>query len=682
MDIFHVLGSLIFFYVFLINFPLTSSNSDSEALLKLKASFKDPKALDSWMPGTEACDKTRHWVGVACDNGAVTGLRLGNLGLSGKIDVDALVNIPAIRSLGFMSNSFSGPIPEFHRMGALKGLYLSGNQFSGQIPSDYFANMSGLKKVWLSGNKFTGAIPSSLAKLSHLIEVHLENNQFSGIIPPFEQPTLISIDLSNNNLEGEIPPGLVKFKASSFKGNARLCGESIGKACDPPSGSNSPPSQEKNVGKANARISIWLLVASIVVFLAMAVGIYVLRRRQEPVDDMVKENLDNQVGFSTSSVEKKDSESSQKGLGSSKLGSSRKGSTLGRGVADLIIVNDEKGEFGLADLMKAAAEVLANGTLGSSYKATMSRGLTVVVKRIKEMNKMGNDQFDAQMRRIGRLKHRNVLTPLAYHYRKDEKLLVNEFLPKGSLLYLLHGDRGISHAELNWPIRLMIVKGIVRGLGYLNAELASLELPHGNLKSSNVLLTETYEPLLTDYGFCSLISNTQATQVLVAYKSPEAMLQHPVSPKSDVYCLGIIILEILTGKFPSQYHNNGKGGVDLVQWVKSAIAEGREVELYDPDIASSTNSLGEMEQLLHIGAACTENNPEQRLDIIEAIRRIEGIPIEGNQEVRTFQVVPSLRDGFAESSASRSTALENNTGRRTDSAVERSGRNSFAFDTS
>ncbi|KAL2457351.1 Pollen receptor-like kinase 3 [Forsythia ovata] len=659
------------------------SNTDSEALLKLKASFKDPKALDSWMPGTEACDKTRHWVGVACDNGAVTGLHLGNLGLSGKIDVDALVNIPAIRSLGFMSNSFSGPIPEFRRMGALKGLYLSGNQFSGQIPSDYFTNMSGLKKVWLSGNKFTGAIPSSLVKLSHLIEVHLENNQFSGIIPPFEQPTLISIDLSNNNLEGEIPPGLVKFKASSFKGNARLCGESIGKACDPPSGSNSLSSHGKSVGKANARISIWLLLVSIVVLLAMAVGIYVLRRRQEPIDVMVKENLDNQVGFSTSSVEKKDSESSQKGLSSSKLGS-RKGSTLGRGVADLIIVNDEKGDFGLADLMKAAAEVLANGTLGSSYKATMSMGLTVVVKRIKEMNKMGNDQFDAQMRRIGRLKHRNVLTPLAYHYRKNEKLLVNEFLPKGSLLYLLHGDRGISHAELNWPVRLMIVQGIARGLGYLNAELASLELPHGNLKSSNVLLTETYEPLLTDYGFCSLISNTQASQVLVAYKSPEAMLQHPVSPKSDVYCLGIIILEILTGKFPSQYHNNGKGGVDLVQWVKSAIAEGREVELYDPDIASSKNSLGEMEQLLHIGAACTENNPEQRLDITEAIRRIEGIPIEGNQEARTFQVVPSVRDGFAESSASRSTALENNTGtgRRIDSAVDRSGRNSFAFDTS
>ncbi|CAA2972466.1 pollen receptor-like kinase 3 [Olea europaea subsp. europaea] len=680
MAIIHVLGSQIFFCIFLINFVSTSSNTDSEALLKLKASFTDTKALDSWMPGTEACDKTRHWVRVSCDNGSVTGLRLGNLGLSGKIDVDALVNITGIRSLSLMSNSFSGPIPEFHRMGALKGLYLSGNQFSGEIPSDYFSTMSGLKKVWLSGNNFTGEIPSSLVQLSHLIELHLENNQFSGTIPLFEQPSLISFDLSNNNLEGPIPPGLVKFNASSFKGNAGLCGENIGKACDPFEGSISPSPHNKIVGKENTRISIWLLIVVIVVLLAMAVGIFVMRRRQVPTDLMIKENLEDSVDLSAPNVGKKDLESSQKGVSSSKLGLSRKGSTHGRGVADLIIVNDERGEFGLADLMKAAAEVLATGTLGSSYKATMGSGLTVVVKRIKEMNKMGNDQFDAQMRRIGRLKHRNVLTPLAYHYRKDEKLLVNEFIAKGSLLYLLHGDRGISHAELNWPVRLMIVQGIARGLGYLHAELASLELPHGNLKSSNVLLTATYEPLLTDYGFCSLINSTQGSQVLVAYKSPEAVLQHPVSPKSDVYCLGIIIFEILTGKFPSQYHNNGKGGVDLVQWVKSAIAEGREGELYDPDIASSKNSLGEMEQLLHIGAACTENNPEQRLDIPEAIRRIEGIPIEGDQEDRTFQVMPSLRDGFG---ASQSTALETNTaGRRIDSAADRSGLNSFAFDTS
>lgn len=210
-------------------------------------------------------------------------------------------------------------------------------------------------------------------------------------------------------------------------------------------------------------------------------------------------------------------------------------------------------------------------------------------------------------------------------------------------------DRGPSHAELNWPTRLKIIQGIAQGLGYLHTELSNFEVPHGNLRSSNVLLSLDYEPILADYGYCYLISN-QARQSLFAYKSPEVVrYQHHVSPKCDVYCLGVIILELITGKFPSQYLNSGTGGTDVVQWAKLAMAEGREAELYDPEIASSKNSLGEMELLLHIGVACTENNPERRLDIREAIRRIEDIQIDGYQRARSFHVLPSLRDGYAES---------------------------------
>jgi hypothetical protein len=93
----------------------------------------------------------------------------------------------------------------------------------------------------------------------------------------------------------------------------------------------------------------------------------------------------------------------------------------------------------LPDLMKAAAEVLGNGGLGSAYKATMANGLSVVVKRMREMNKLQKDGFDEQMMWFGRLRHRNILTPLSYHFRREEKLLVSEYIPKGSLLFVLHG---------------------------------------------------------------------------------------------------------------------------------------------------------------------------------------------------------------------------------------------------
>ncbi|KAK4427415.1 Pollen receptor-like kinase [Sesamum alatum] len=622
----HVHGPLLFFHVFVVIFQTTNSKTvEAEALLKLKESFQNATVLDSWKPGTEPCAQGKHWVGVVCAHGVVSGLLLGHSGLSGKIDVDALVLLSRLRSVAFLSNSFSGPIPDFNRLGALRGLYISDNQFLGEIPSDYFSKMAGLKKVWLSRNEFSGPVPSSLARLSQLLELHLENNQFSGTIPPLEQKNLVSLNLSNNNLEGEIPAGLLKFSPNAFQGNAGLCGGNSGRACDH-SATPSPDSPKDHNSKNGLKIAIWVIVAVILVLLLIIVAviaILLMRRTQETLFDApVKENLDTPVRTYSTNV-KKDINSNRKGFGSAyRAVSSRRGKPAG----DLVLINNDNGsQFGMSDLMKAAAEVLGNGSLGLSYKAMMDGGATVVVKRIKEMNKTGRDKFDAEMRRLANLKHKNLLRILAYHYRKEEKLLVYEYQQKGSLMFLLHGDRGISHADLTWPVRFKIIQGIARGLGYLHTELSTHELPHGDLKSSNVLLTRDYEPLLSDYGFCPLISSSQAAEALSAYKSPEAALNLHVSPKSDVFCLGVMILEILSGKFPCQFLLNAQGGTDLVQWIRSAIQEGREADLLDPDIANAKNFQSGMVQLLHIGAACTETNPDRRLDLREAIRRIDDI---------------------------------------------------------
>ncbi|KAK9948120.1 hypothetical protein M0R45_003708 [Rubus argutus] len=177
---------------------------------------------------------------------------------------------------------------------------------------------------------------------------------------------------------------------------------------------------------------------------------------------------------------------------------------------------------------------------------------------------------------------------------REEKLLISEYIPKGSLLYVLHGDRGISHSELKWPIRVKIIQGVASGMEFLHTEFAAYDLPHGNLKSSNILLKEDYEPVLNDYAFHPLINPSNAAQAMFAFKTPEYIDSQQISPKSDVYCLGIVILEILTGKFPSQYLSNGKGGIDVVA----------------------------MGTLLQIGTDCTDSNPDRRPDIREAIRRI------------------------------------------------------------
>ncbi|KAK2651422.1 hypothetical protein Ddye_011278 [Dipteronia dyeriana] len=665
---------LLFSTTVLITFPRSFSIPDSEALLNLKNSFVDvADELQSWEPSSSPCkngEQENRWAGVVCYNGLVTGLRLANMGLSGKIDVNALVEMPGLRTISIMNNSFLGNMPEFNRLGALKAIYMSGNQFSGEIPPDYFAKMESLKKVWLSDNKFTGKIPSSLGRLLYLIELHVENNQFSGTIPSFDKLTLMSIDLSNNQLEGEIPESLMKFNASSFSGNPGLCGENLGVECKqldqelqpPPVVANdSSNNVEPSSGKRDDSKKILAAVITLSVLLLSIAIVLILRcrRRRKTFDVLEKETVEAvevQV-TSVASNRKEIIELNRKVSSSRKAanGSVRVKAGGGSMAMDLVIVNEKNGVFGMQDLMKAAAEVLGNGGLGSSYKAVMADGVSVVVKRMREMNTMGRDGFDAEIRKLVSLKHINILGPLGYHYRKDEKLFVYEYIPNGSLLYLLHGDRGQSHGELNWSARLKIVQGIARGIGYLHTELASLDLPHGDLKSSNILLGPENEPLISEYGFRPLINNASQSQALFAYRAaPEAQQTGKVSTKCDVYCLGIVILEILTGKFPSQYLSNSKGGIDVVQWVPSVLSEGRLTELLDPEIASSRNSLGEMEQLLHIGIACTETNPEVRLDMSEAVRRI----LEIQTDNRTLQDLPTLRDGYADSSRSSFSELQ------------------------
>lgn len=205
-------------------------------------------------------------------------------------------------------------------------------------------------------------------------------------------------------------------------------------------------------------------------------------------------------------------------------------------------------------------------------------------------------------------------------------------------------DRVPSRSELNWPTRLKIIQGIARGISFLHKELGHLDLPHGDIKSSNIFLGSKNDPLISEYGFKPLINPASQPLTMFAFKAPEAQQTGKATQKCDVYCLGVVILEILTGKFPSQYNSNSKGGIDLMEWVPSALSEGRLKEILDPEISGSSESLGEMEKLLHIGLACTETSPEIRIDMKEAIKRI--------LEVDKSHNSPTSIDGYAESARS------------------------------
>ncbi|CAI0387180.1 unnamed protein product [Linum tenue] len=559
------------FFLLIISLHLVPSwgLTDSESLLKFKASLANAKALADWADNNVVCDgDSANWIGVICDEGLVLGLQLEKMGLGGKIDVDSLAELEELKTVSLMDNAFDGPLPDFKKLGGLRALYLSNNQFSGEIPADAFQGMTKLKKLYLSGNKFTGEIPSSLAGLSKLTNLRLEQNEFTGRLPEFTAK-FEDFNASDNKLEGPIPASLANLDPSAFSGNKGLCGKPLGEctAAPAPSDAAAPTSNSKSSllqtdGAANptdpddptshaaAATGYWKPSTASIVFVAIVGGFAVcgilaaafilMRRRHQPPES---------IEAGTPGVP--DIQPDDPNPRAPKKQESRVAAGGGAEAVKLSFVREDRGKFELTDLLKASAEILGAGCFGSSYKAALTSGQVMVVKRFKQMNNVGREEFHEHMRRVGRLKHTNLLPLVAYYYRKEEKLLVHDFVPYGSLAVHLHSHQALGQPSLEWENRVKIIKGVARGLSYLYKELPSLISAHGHLKSNNVLLDENFEPYLTDYALIPVINQESAQELMVAYKSPEYLHHGRVTKKTDVWALGMLILEILTGRIPS-----------------------------------------------------------------------------------------------------------------------------------
>ncbi|XP_074573872.1 pollen receptor-like kinase 5 [Curcuma longa] len=597
------------------------SSPDADVLLTFKATITDASAaLATWQPESEPCvGNVTKWTGAICDDdGSVVGLRLENMNLSGVIDVGPLAALPRLRSFSVMNNGFAGTMPEFGKLTSLKAVYLSTNKFSGELPDAAFSGMGWLKKLYLSRNQFTGSIPASVAGLPRLLELGLDGNQFSNAIPEFRSKELKMVNLSNNNLEGSIPENLRKMDASFFAGNKGLCGEPLQVSCSSTSSLPSPSSSSSH----SSHLVLLLAIVISLLLVIVVVGFATRSRSTKNCDLRTQKNLKTTKGNKEETMEEGSTHSTTSSTGSNARRKAMKEPEQGR----LIFVKEDMGRFELQDLLKSSAEVLGTGSFVTSYKASLTNGTYMVVKRFRNMNKMGKEDFDEHMRRLGRLSHPNLLPLVAYYYRKDEKLLVTGYVAKRSLADLLHSK---NKQMIDWSTRLKIVKGVARGLNYLYEEMQMLLVPHGDLKSTNVLLSDSFVPLLTDFAFLPVMNQSHAAQFMAAFKCPEYRQHEKTSKKSDIWSLGMLILEILTGKMPSAELQKEKGGVDLPSWVRSVDREEWRSQVVDSGMKATAQGEEEMLKLLQIGLDCCEEDPERRCELEETLDRIEALKEEG-----------------------------------------------------
>ncbi|CAO2169597.1 unnamed protein product [Urochloa humidicola] len=627
-------------------------NTDGLALLALKFAVSDDPggALATWRDAdADPCG----WAGVTCAEGGgggrVAGVDLANASLAGYLPSE-LSLLSELQELSLPYNRLSGQIPvAIAALQKLTTLDLAHNLLSGQVPAG-IGRLLSLSHLDLSSNQLNGSLPPAIAGLPRLSGVlNLSYNHFTGGIPPEYGgiPVAVSLDLRGNDLAGEIPQvgSLVNQGPTAFDGNPRLCGFPLKVECaggvtnEPriPEGNAgmSDPGAAAEVGgrrpqqKRRSSSSPAVPILAVIVVVAIVAGVVLqwqCRRRCAAAGRDEKESAKEKGGGGAVTL----------------AGSEDRRSGGGGEEGEVFVAVDDGFGMELEELLRASAYVVGKSRGGIVYRVVPGRGPAVAVRRLSEPDDGDSDggggwrrrrAFETEAAAIGRARHPNVARLRAYYYAPDEKLLIYDYLPNGSLHSALHGGPTASPTPLPWSVRLSIVQGAARGLAYLH-ECSPRRYVHGCIKSTKILLDEELRAHVSGFGLARLVAGAHKAAAggggssskklgsaacalrggAVSYVAPE--LRAPggapaaaATQKGDVFAFGVVLLEAVTGREPAE----GEGGMDLEAWVRRAFKEERPLsEVVDPTLLGEVHAKKQVLAVFHVALGCTEPDPEMR----------------------------------------------------------------------
>ncbi|KAG0580539.1 hypothetical protein KC19_4G180600 [Ceratodon purpureus] len=603
------------FYVLVSILILASSSSalspDGLALISLKALLNDPTHyLANW---NESDADPCGWAGVRCQP-----------------------QTSRVQMLLLPFKQLRGPIsPEIGKLDQLRRLSLHSNQLFGPIPKE-LGNCTSLRQLYLRGNFLTGSIPTELGMLRLLVELDLAGNGLTGNIPRSigSLSRMKFLNVSTNFLSGEIPTdGIFKFfTLQSFLENPGLCGSQVKITCQsvPPASGPSDLNSSASSPLHSEPLPLGRNSPAPSPAIASAGG-------SIPSTTSQKHSYSNALLISAMSTVciallialmcfwgwflYKKYGNQKRNLAKVKGAEAYNGDKLVNFHGDLpyTTMNIIK-KMDLLD----ERDMIGSGGFGTVYRLVMDDGKIYAVKRIGVLGLSSDRVFERELEILGSFKHRNLVNLRGYCNSPTAKLLIYDYLPCGNLEEFLH-DREPQEVLLNWAARMKIAIGAARGLAYLHHD-CSPRIIHRDIKSSNILLDDNLDPHVSDFGLAKLLEDkaSHVTTIVAGtfgYLAPEYMHTGRATEKGDVYSYGVVLLELLSGKRPSDPSLMAEG-LNLVGWVMLCIKENIQFEIFDPKIIDGAPK-EQLESVLQIAVTCINAMPEERPTMDRVVQLLE-----------------------------------------------------------
>ncbi|KAJ6836060.1 putative receptor protein kinase TMK1 [Iris pallida] len=631
-------------------------------------------------------------IGVVSNMTSLSVLNLQSNSFSGPLP--DFSQLTGLRTLSLRDNSFTGPVPEsLTRLGTLKSVVLTNNLLQGPAPrfadgveldvdakSESFCHDSpdscdprvevllsvaasvgypvAFAENWKGNDPCAQWTGIGCDRDGSIVTVNFKRQNLTGVISPdFEKlEALVNLDLSDNRLLGIIPPGLANLKSlkkldvsnndlsgpvPSFGNGATVKTDgnpNIRKGVPPdttPSGGStagSPPGSSdsgEEGGGGGKKSSVGVIVGSvcggIVVLGVVGLLIFCFWKKKQrnycrPPSMVIHPD---HSGFDTEML---------------KL-------TMNGCVAnpnlpqDNVHVVEPVNMVIKMELLREVTNnfspdnILGRGGFGTVYGGQLHDGTLIAVKRMEAaaMGSKGTNEFKSEISVLTKVRHRHLVSLLGYCLEGNEKILVYEYMPQGTLSRHLFGWSKAGLKPLEWMRRLSIALDVARGVEYLHS-LANQTFIHRDLKPSNILLGDDMRAKVADFGLVRLAPEGKHCSVetrlagTFGYLAPEYAVTGRVTTKADVFSFGVILMELVTGR-KALDESQAEENVHLVSWFRRMYHNNETFpQAIDPTIdIADKETLSSVLIVSELAGHCCARDPHQRPDMGYAVNIISSL---------------------------------------------------------